>query len=190
MHGLKSIYSVTQTQKAPNWTRIMKKQGSPPAWTQEAYHSPRGRYTLCCFSWRYPPSWDLNGGGYPLPRSGQGHPLPRSGWGYPNPVFMVWVSHSWGTNLSRRMRVPPCHQDWMVISSLHRPRTGGYPCPDLGRGYPPPHLDLQRGYLPSRPGKGYSHWEGWQYPPYYLLLLIPMKTFQGLSVNPNFWILC
>ena len=66
-----------------------------------------------------------------------------------------------------------------IQAPLSRPPNGGYlrsrstPCLDLGRGTPShldlrreyPYPDLGRGYpLPSEPGKGYPHQEGWSTP--------------------------
>ena len=57
------------------------KQGSPPAWTQEAYHPPCSKCSLCCSVWGVPHPDLIRGGVYPSP--GQGVPNTNLSGGYP-----------------------------------------------------------------------------------------------------------
>ena len=58
-------------------------------WTQEAYHAPQSKCSLCCSVWGVPhpnlarriPHPDLSRGGYPSPILARGYPSP--GWGTP-----------------------------------------------------------------------------------------------------------
>ena len=85
----------------------MFKQGSPPAWTQEAYHPPRSKYSLCCFGSRGGGGSRIqpDGGRVPPGRRLDGkHLLPR--WrldGVPPPRW-------------RLDGVPPCiGEGWMGV---------------------------------------------------------------------------
>ena len=103
----------------------LRKQESPPAWTQEAYRPPRSKYTLCCCSWGVPPSWPGTWieGGFPpilLTRGGVSHPVDSRG----NPP-------SWP-----EMGVPPCPDLWWG-NSLSSPEMG-VPHVLTGQGTPPP----------------------------------------------------
>ena len=111
-------------------------QESPPAWTQEAYHPPRNKYTLCCSTWGYR---ILHAGTWP---GLGGYPLPKSGWGdtpFPD-LDGVTPFPGQGTPVQTWDGSPP-HPDL-------GPGWGGRWVPHQeGCGYPPPH------------------WEGWGYPP-------------------------
>ena len=48
--------------------KIINKQESPPAWTQEAYRPPCSKYSLCCPNWVPPPARVSPQPGYPLAR--------------------------------------------------------------------------------------------------------------------------
>ena len=72
--------------------KLLGKQESPPAWTQEAYRPPCSEYSFCCPTWVPPP-----GGGPGTPPTGGGPGTPRGvtqsgtppgtpGGGYPPPL--------------------------------------------------------------------------------------------------------
>ena len=116
--------------------QIPNKQESPVAWTQEAYHPPRSKYSLC----EVPPT---GAGGYlPWPE-GVVHTL------LPPPAIDRQVGTSrphW-----QKGRYPPGLQE------------GRYPHQQEGR-YPPPN-QLGGRYLPGGRKVGTPHWQEGRYPP-------------------------
>ena len=147
-------------------TADMKKQESPPAWTQEAYRPPCSKYSLCCPNW-VPPRPDL-AGGVPWLGTPPGRVPLRQGtpWvGYPSPAGYPPAGLPPGRVSPGRVppagyplgRVPPNR----VPPGRVPPRQGtpqaGYP--SLA-GYPPSRVTPLAGYppagYPSRvpPGQG------------------------------------
>ena len=158
-------------------TKIIFKQESPPAWTQEAYRPPHSKCLLCCSVW----------GGVPHPRVGVPQPgvdgggVPPSRVGVPSQVLMVGgtPARSWwwrGTTGTTGTPLPsrPSSGGYPGTPSPSRPGWGspsgiGYPPPSRpGQGTPPMwyphHQDLagvppRMGYPPCllRPGWGTPH---------------------------------
>ena len=154
--------------------------------TQEAYRPPRGKYTLCCSGWEYPPppppilGPDLDGGGISYPGDRWGTTLCCSGWEYPPPppswdlTWMGGISYPgdrWGTTILPNGGATPSflmkgsshpsqwgvpHPSWQGVPPI-RPGKG-YPLSRPGKGVPPPpHPDLGWGTPQSRAGKRVPH---------------------------------
>ena len=117
-------------------------EGSPPAWTQEAHHPLRSKYTLCCSGRGYPPvlGSDLDGGSTPSQVGGY-------------PLTPAWT---WGKGYT-----PPT---WTWEGGMHPPPTwtweGGMPPTWTWEGGtpPPPQMwtdrHLWKQYLPSHYVRG------------------------------------
>ena len=96
-----------------NRFKILLKQESPPAWTQEAYRPPRSKCLLCwCGGGRVPHPVM---GGYPNPvMVGVGTPSSHGG-GYPLPTIKTWLGYP-----------PPCRGvDWQTNWKQYLPPSFG-----------------------------------------------------------------
>ena len=166
---------------------ILKKQESPPAWTQEAYRPPRSKCSLCwgvpcprsggtlSQVWGGTPSqvWEVphprsrgvphaRSGGYPIP--GWGVPCPRSGGTLP--LYQVWGYPIPGLGGGGTLS-----QVWGEYLPLARPEMG-YPPSQTWDGVP----------SPARPGMGYPTGQTWDgvFPGQTLDRVPPSQTWDGV----------
>ena len=158
-------------------SKNFKKQESPPVWTQEAYHPPCSKYSLCCSTWvppqaGYPPILTWLGGTY-LGTPWQGTP-PSWTWQGPPRLDLAGYPPGWtwqGTPPGWTWQGTPlgvCPMAfWEMLQSI------------MGYGYPPECEQTNKvKLLPSRRttyagGKNVMSW------------LVPKNHFIAVGVQPQ-----
>ena len=131
----------------------LRKQESPPAWTQEAYRLPCSDYSFCCpiladpppptgWTWPSPPP---AGPDPPLPAGPD--PPPPTGWTWPHLASWTWLPLPAGPDPPPGWTWPPCQLDLT-------PRP-----PSWTEDWPPPLAELRTDPPPC--GQTESWMDGW-----------------------------